>query len=156
MRSFIPVVVALAWLGACGGKAPQQDPKVARDSIRADSVALADSVFSPAAFDTIKWKSKAEAIERGSLVFKISCVRCHGDGGGGRTNVVFQGDTLNPPSFLGKDWALATDTMGLRKKIFSGNVAGMPHWGLIGLHYRDVDAVARYITDFLRPNYGEK
>ncbi len=43
--------------------------------------------------------------------------------------------------------------MGLRKYIFSGNVAGMPYWGLVGLHYRDIDAVARYITGYLRVQY---
>ena len=32
----------------------------------------------------------------------------------------------------------------------------MPYWGLVGLKYRDVDAVARYVTDFLRVNYGQK
>ncbi len=117
---------------------------------------LATTAFDPAAFDTITWKNQQEAIERGGLVYRISCSKCHGDGGRGNGNFVLQGDTLRPPSFLGKDWRFAADPMGLRKQIFTGNVAGMPYWGLVGLKYRDLDAVARYITDFLRPNYGEK
>ncbi len=40
--------------------------------------------------------------------------------------------------------------MELRRYIFSGNVAGMPYWGLVGLKYRDIDAVARYLVGPLR------
>jgi mono/diheme cytochrome c family protein len=159
MRSYIPVVVALAWLGACRGQPPQPDQQAlqaAHDSIQADSVAMVDSLFSTQAFDTIKWKSKTDLIDRGSTVYRISCSQCHGEGGGGKASFVFRGDTLTTESFLTKDWALAKDPMLLRERIFTGNVAGMPHWGVIGLHYRDIDAAAHYITDFLRVNYGEK
>ena len=153
MRRTIPVLAALAWLGACAGEAPQEE--VVQGPTRADSVAIAESAFEATAFDTISWESDQAATERGGLVYRISCAKCHGDGGRGNGNFVHQGDTLRPPSFLTTDWRFAEDPMGLRQAIFTGNVLGMPYWGLVGLKYRDVDAVARYITDFLRPNYGE-
>ena len=155
MRRSLPIIAALLWIGACGGEPPAQEQAV-QGPTRADSVQLAATAFDPAAFDTITWANQQEAIERGGLVFRISCSKCHGDGGRGNGNFVMQGDTLRPPSFLTKDWRFANDPMGLREQIFTGNVAGMPYWGLVGLKYRDLDAVARYIVDFLRPNYGEK
>ena len=97
-----------------------------------------------------------EAVERGGLVYRISCSKCHGDGGRGNGNFVLQGDTLRPPSFLASDWRFAEDPVGLRQAIYTGNVAGMPYWGLVGLKYRDIDAVSRYVIDFLRVNYGER
>ena len=155
MRRLIPTIIAFAWIGACGGEPPAQEV-LPQQTTRADSVAIADSVFDATAFDTISWESSQEAIERGGLVFRISCSKCHGDGGRGNGNFVVAGDTLRPPSFLATDWRFVDDAVGLRRYIFSGNVAGMPYWGLVGLKYRDVDAVARYITEFLRVNYGQK
>jgi mono/diheme cytochrome c family protein len=152
MRRTPMLLVSLAWLGACGSEEPAPQPD--RVAVRADSVVLADAAFDPAAFDTISWESDDAAIQRGQIVFRISCQKCHGSGGRGNGNFVLQGDTLRPPSFLADDWRFADDPIGLRRQIFTGNVAGMPYWGLVGLRYRDLDAVARYITDFLRPNYG--
>jgi len=153
MRRTIPVLIAFGWLGACGGEEPQE--VVPEGPSRADSVAVADSAFDATVFDTIAWEDDEAAIERGGLVFRISCSKCHGDGGRGNGNFVFQGDTLRPPSFLTSDWQYAEDAEGLRRRIFTGNIAGMPYWGLVGLGYKDIDAVARYITEYLRPNYGE-
>ncbi|MFQ5537368.1 MAG: c-type cytochrome [Gemmatimonadota bacterium] len=150
MRRMIPAALSLAWLAACGGGEQAQAPQ---GPTRADSVQMAMAAFDSTAFDTIQWESPDKAIERGSLVFRISCSKCHGEVGRGNGNFVFKGDTLRPPSFLTPDWKYADDPMGLRKKIFSGNVAGMPYWGLVGLKYRDVDAVARFIMEFLRTNY---
>ena len=155
MRRSIPTLMFFAWLAACGGEPPVQEV-VQEGPSRADSVQLAAEAFNLAAFDTISWETPQAAVERGGLVFRISCTKCHGDGGRGNGNFVMGGDTLRPPSFLTADWRYANDPEGLRRAIFTGNVAGMPYWGLVGLKYRDVDAVARYIVDFLRTNYGEK
>lgn len=154
MRRTFPFLVVLAWFGACGGEPPAQEQ--AQGPTRADSVQMAAAAFEAAVFDTIQWKTGEEALERGGVVFQFSCQKCHGDGGRGNGNFVFRGDTLRPPSFLTKDWRFASDPMGLREYIFHGNTLGMPYWGLVGLKYRDLDAVSRYITDYLRPNYGEK
>jgi cytochrome c len=150
MRPVIPVLVALAWLGACGGSSNARPQEANKDSIQADSVALASRAFDSTVFDTITWKKKGDDIARGGVVYNYSCVRCHGEDGSGVKNAIFRGDTLNVPSFLGPDWALADSPMALRKLIFAGDSTGMPHFGIIGLHYRDVDAVARYITQDLR------
>ncbi len=155
MRSFIPFVVALAWLGACNGQTPAEKEQAHLDSLRAaqvDSVNLASAAFDSTVFDTIVWKKKGDDMDRGSLVYGVSCTKCHGATGAGVQNIVFRGDTLHPSSFLTPDWKFAEDAVGLRKAIFVGDASGMPHFGVIGLHYRDVDAVARYVVDYLRPN----
>jgi mono/diheme cytochrome c family protein len=153
MRRTLSIIAAVAWIGACGGEPPAQEP-VVQGPTRADSVQLATAAFDPAAFDTIAWTTDAEAMERGSLVYRISCSKCHGTEGRGDANFVARGDTLRPPSLLAADWRFAEDPMGLRRQIFTGNVEGMPYWGLVGLKYRDLDAVARYILQHLRPTYG--
>jgi len=153
MRRTIPLLLAFAWLGACGEPPPQEE--VVPGPSRADSVALAQAAFDATVFDTIAWDGDQTAVDRGALVYRVSCSRCHGDGGRGNGNFVVQGDTLRPPSFLAQDWQYAEDPMGLREKIFSGSVANMPYWGLVGLKYYNIDAVAEYIVGFLRPNYGE-
>lgn len=147
MRSRLVAILTPALFAACG-EPPQP---VADSSNRADSVAMAAAAFDPAAFDTIAWDTPEAAAERGGLVFSISCSKCHGMRGRGDGGFVLQGDTLRPPTFLGPEWRFADDPMGLRRQIFTGNVAGMPYWGLVGLKYRDVDAVATYITERLRP-----
>jgi mono/diheme cytochrome c family protein len=155
MRRLIPTIIAFAWIGACGGEPPAEEV-IPEGPSRADSVAIAQAAFDASAFDTITWKTAQESVERGGLVYRISCSKCHGDGGRGNGNFVLAGDTLRPPSFLTSDWRFAEDPAGLRAYIFSGNVAGMPYWGLVGLKYRDIDSVALYITDFLRVNYGQR
>ncbi len=144
-RSWMPFVLSLA-LAGCGGA-----PGDADDSgVQADSVAMARAALTPATFDTISWKTPQEADDRGATVFAYSCRKCHGVGGRGDGGFVLRGDTLRPPSFLAPDWRFATDRQGLRAYIFAGNTKGMPHWGLVGLKPRDVDAVAAYIQDVLR------
>lgn len=153
MRRLITLLIAFAWLGACAQEAPQEEALPGLS--RADSVDTAMAAFDAAVFDTISWETEQAAIDRGGLVYRISCSKCHGDGGRGNGNFTVQGDTLRPPSFLATDWRFLEDGIGLRRQIFIGNVAGMPYWGLVGLKYKDIDAVATYITAYLRPTYGE-
>ncbi len=133
---------------ACGPAPETQDE--AQAPTRADSVAMAMQAFDEAVFDTIAWESDEARSERGRLVFNISCSKCHGLHGGGDGGFVTQGDTLRPPSFLQSGWRFAETPMDLRRYIFSGSVAGMPYWGLVGLKYRDIDAVAYFIETPLR------
>jgi mono/diheme cytochrome c family protein len=135
-------------IAACG-PAPEP-PEEAQGPNRADSVGIAMAAFDASAFDTIAWESDEARGERGSFVYRISCQKCHGEHGGGDGGFVTQGDTLAPPSFLQPEWGFADEPMALRQYIFSGNVAGMPYWGLVGLKYRDIDAVAYFIESPLR------
>ncbi|HEX9106519.1 MAG TPA: c-type cytochrome, partial [Longimicrobiales bacterium] len=83
-------------------------------------------------------------------VFKWACSECHGpQGHGDGGKVTPRGDTLRPPDFHRGDWHLAGDTAAVEKKVFTGNVQGMPHWGLRRMEYRDVDAVSHYILTVL-------
>jgi len=150
-RISITLTAALAWLGACGGEAPpppaeEPPPTVTRE----DSAKMVAAAYDSTVFDTLQWQSEDAALDRGGLVYRVSCSTCHGEGGRGDRGFVFQGDTLRPPSFVEPSWAYAADLPALRRKIFTGSVVGMPYWGLVGLTYKDVDAVARYITTVLR------
>ncbi len=140
------VPLAAAVLSACGAEPEVQE----QGPDRADTVALAMATFDPAAFDSIAWETSDDAVDRGRLVYRISCSKCHGNAGEGDGGFVMNGDTLRPPSFVQPDWRFAEDGSGLRRQIFVGNVAGMPYWGLVGLKYRDIDAVARYVREGLR------
>ncbi|MDA0313650.1 MAG: c-type cytochrome [Gemmatimonadetes bacterium] len=152
MTRSIGRVIAISLFAACSNEPPP--PVKMTAETRADSVGIASMAFQPAAFDTIAWETRQLAIDRGSVVFSISCSKCHGESARGNGGFVFQGDTLRPPSFMATDWRFTDDPMGLRKQIFMGNVAGMPYWGLVGLKYRDIDAVSVFITELLRTNYS--
>lgn len=143
-------VLTLASIGtiACG-PAPEPMEEV-QGPTRADTVVMAMEAFDETVFDTIAWESDQARSDRGSLVFNISCSKCHGPRGAGDGGFVMQGDTLRPPSFLRPEWPLAQAPIALRQYIFSGNAAGMPYWGLVGLKYRDIDAVAHFIETPLR------
>lgn len=136
----------LGFAAACGGESappPQEGPT------SADSVAAALSQFDPAGFDTVTWASHEDAVVRGSVVFSYSCVRCHGRYAEGDGGFVTQGDTLRPPDITVPDWRFIGNLDGLRQFIYTGSEGGMPHWGLEGLKYRDVDAVAKFLLDGL-------
>ena len=57
---------------------------------------------------------------------------------------------LGLPNLLADDWEKAGDLPGIRQSIYVGHESEMPSWGLVGLKYRDIDAVAHYIDDLLR------
>lgn len=145
------VVATMIVLAACGGG--QQQEAVVSD-VQADSVALATEQFDAAVFDTLTWASDTAALNRGRVVFAFSCRKCHGPTGLGDGGFVMQGDTLRPPSLLAPDWKFASDPAALRLQVFTGNASGMPHWGLVGLRMRDIDAVVRYILEDLRAEPG--
>lgn len=137
------VLLVAAW--GCSGEAGREGATDAPDS-----AALAGARFDATAFDTIQWKDRNAALERGGVVWRFSCAKCHGtDGrGGGEVATALK---LEVPSIVGAEWRLASDVEGLRRQIFVGTNAGMPNWGLHGLKYRDIDAVATYMIHGLRP-----
>jgi len=139
-------LVTLVGVVACGGGASNDEAAVQR----VDSTAIAEAAYDSTVLDTIQWKDQKEALDRGALVWAYSCQKCHGAQGRGDAGFVLEGDTLKPPSFLAMDWKYANDPEGIHKAIFAGNKEGMPHWGLVGFTYRDVDAVTQYILTRLR------
>lgn len=135
-------------IAACEGAPPMEE--VPRGPTAEESVQMAAAQFDSSAFDTITWDSAEAAHERGSIVFTYSCAKCHGPRGFGDGGFIAEGDTLHPPSFHRTAFPFEGDLEGLRVQIYTGRPGGMPHWGLVGLGYRDVDAVARYILEVLR------
>lgn len=115
-----------------------------------EQVAHADSLYSPAAFDSVTWTSDQERIEAGNLVFATECRRCHGPLGKGETDYAVEHD-LDVPSLVDPDWEYSSDIQDVRRVIFTGHVGGMPDWGPSQLTPREIDAAAYYILEQLRP-----
>lgn len=138
-------LATLFGLVACGGG--NSDQQVA---VHVDSTAVAAAAYDSTAFDTIHWKDEQEALDRGAVVWAYSCQKCHGERGRGNAGFVLNGDTLKPPSFLAMDWKYAHDPVGIHKAVFEGNGEGMPHWGLVPLKAKDINAVTQYILKKLR------
>ncbi len=150
MRRIGLIALSALSLSACGKAAATA--KSAGEPSAADTLAVAQARFDPAAFDTVRWASDSLRLARGADVFKWACSECHGpQGHGDGGKVTPQGDTLRPPDFHAADWRLAGDTTEVERKVFTGNVRGMPHWGLRRMEYRDVDAVAHYVLTVLHP-----
>jgi mono/diheme cytochrome c family protein len=138
----IPLAVAAFFSGCAPGEPAQEE---AAGDTAATSMADAREAYDPTAFDTITWESEQAALDRGEVVYRFSCLRCHGDRGLGDAGFVRGGDTLRPPSFREPDWIFADDKEGIREQVFVGTSEGMPHWGLEGLPAKDIDAVAAFI-----------
>lgn len=145
MRRLALLLMATAAVAACQqGQSDNAQPNAA------DTVAVAEAEYNPAVFDTVKWASDSVRLARGADVFKWGCAECHGpQGRGDGGKVTEQGDTLRPPDFQQTAWRLAGDTDAVRRKVYTGNTRGMPHWGLRRMEPRDIDAVAAYVLTVL-------
>lgn len=131
-------------LGACGEGHEFHPPD------EEERVLLADSLFSAELFDTIAWENPAQRVDAGNGVFAAECRRCHGTLGRGDTEYARERG-LAVPSLVRADWPLAGDIDAVRRTIFVGHVAGMPSWGIHSLSPREIDAVAFYLLEQLRP-----
>jgi len=131
-------------LGACD-KHEFQPPS------RQKQVAQADSLYSSALFDTIAWPSDSARTFEGNNVYATHCRKCHGWEGEGGQTAYAKSRGLNPPSLVRADWQYGSDVDAVRRRIFEGHPAGMPTWGVAGITPREIDAVAHYIVDDLRP-----
>ena len=149
---FLGAFVAVALISACSGPSAEEQRAAATEArlaARADSVAQAAASYDAAAFDTIQWASENDMWERGGVVWSFSCRTCHGSDGAGQGETAVSAN-LNMPNLLADDWEKAGDLPGIRQSIYVGHESEMPSWGLVGLKYRDIDAVAHYIDDLLR------
>jgi mono/diheme cytochrome c family protein len=142
-RAAVPLLAAVFVLSACEDEG-YQPPDESR------SIELADSLYTPALFDTIDWESDQQRIDAGNLVFADSCRRCHGAmGEGGQARVA--GRELFVPSLVAGEWHLHDRIDVVRQLIFTGHTGGMPSWGIHRLTPRQIDAVAFYLLEQLRP-----
>jgi mono/diheme cytochrome c family protein len=140
----LAALLAAAALAACEEK--RFDPPD-----RDERVAQADSLYSPALFDTVTWTSQQERLFTGNDVYAAHCRRCHGPMGEGDTPYARERG-LDVPSLVEPDWPHAADVETVRRRIFTGHPAGMPTWGAAGIPAREIDAVAAYILEQLRPD----
>ncbi|NIR43611.1 MAG: hypothetical protein GWN99_19445 [Gemmatimonadetes bacterium] len=134
-------------LAACGES--QEDMEARRAQARADSVNMAEGLYDTAVFDTLTWESEQARLERGAVVYRSSCQKCHGANGGGNGEMAMQFE-LEVPSFQAPGWEYAGDVPALRHRVFVGHEGAMPNWGLY-IKYRDVDAVAAHIAETMTP-----
>lgn len=149
LRLALPV--ALILVTACG---PTDEERAAARAeslrqARADSTARAEGMYDPAAFDTISWAAPDSALARGATVWSVSCQRCHGFIGRGDGDLATE-HGLEMPDLTRTPWEYDGDLEAIRHRIFVGHESEMPNWGLHGLAYRDIDAVARHILDDIR------
>lgn len=148
---FWSVLCVVAVAQACGPSAEEVEEarRAELRMARADSVAEAEALYDPAAFDTISWAVVDSAVARGQIVFLYSCRKCHGPTGRGDGDLALEHD-LAMPDFTVDEWEYDGDLEGIRHRVFVGHDSEMPNWGLHGLSPRDIDAVANYILGRLR------
>lgn len=143
--------VAAAALGTLAGAAGAACGEHEFDApSRAERVEEAAERFDAASFDSIGWTDEAQRMLEGNAVYAAECRRCHGPLGRGDTEYARAND-LDVPSLVESDWDFADDPIAVRRRIFTGHEAGMPTWGVAGITPREIDAVAAYILEDLRP-----
>lgn len=120
---------------------------------RAERVAQADSLFQPAMFDSVTWPTDDDRLTAGNEVFTAECRRCHGTVGEGDTEYARSRD-LHPPSLVRADWPQGDSLLAMRRRVFTGHPEGMPSFGVGSLTARQIDAVAFYIVNRLRPEFA--
>lgn len=151
--SLIIPLIALASVGCEGSEEQAEQMRAeqteARQLARADSVARAEAEYDPAVFDTVRWGSDGERLERGAVVWRFSCRKCHGTTGMGDGETAQDLD-IDMPVIVAEDWEYAGDPEAIRHRIYVGHESDMPTWGLYGLEYRDIDAVTYFIENHLR------
>jgi mono/diheme cytochrome c family protein len=142
-RPAVAVITAALLFGAACEKHEMERPS--RDA----QVAQADSLLSPETFDTVTWQSDSARAFEGNNAYSANCRSCHGYMGEGGTEYARQRN-LDPPSLIRADWPYS-DIAAVRHRIFIGHPDGMPTWGVAGITPREIDAVAYYILNVLRP-----
>ena len=144
-------LVAVVAVAACGPGAEERQAARAEAlrAARADSTAEAAAMFDATAFDTIAWASPDSALARGMVVYRFSCQRCHGLTGHGDGDLATE-HGIEMPDLTVDDWEYEGDVPAIRERVFVGHESEMPNWGLHGLKYRDIDAVAHYLLEGIR------
>lgn len=128
---------------ACGGN-DYEPPD------RTEAVRLASVAYEPALFDTVAWETRAEQETAGNQVYVNECRKCHGSFGRGDSEYARE-RRLQVPSLVEPEWAKA-ELDSLRLAVYAGHDTGMPVFGAHKLTLREIDAVAVYVLDVLRPD----
>lgn len=150
MRWVVPgarwwVGVGLAVLvGGCSREKTFEPPD------RDQRIADAETVFEAVVFDSITWADDVLRAREGNSVYAARCRNCHGTLGAGSTAYA-ENRGLSVPSLVEREWRYAASMDSVRHRIFVGHRAGMPTWGVAGLTPREIDAVAFYVLEDLRP-----
>lgn len=134
-----------AALSACGGDHEYEPPD--REAL----VAEAAAEFSPAVYDTLTWSGDSARLAVGNELYAAECRKCHGYLGSGETDYARQRD-LEVPSLVEPGWRLADSLQAVRRNVYAGHAEGMPSWGVGRLTIRQIDAVAYYVLEELRPD----
>lgn len=142
----VGLAAACAAVSACGGGDHEYEPPD-----REAQVAEAAAEFSPAAFDSLTWSSDGARLEAGNHLYAAECRKCHGYLGSGDTDYARARD-LEVPSLVEPDWRLADSLQAVRRNVYAGHAEGMPSWGVTRLTARQIDAVAHYVLEELRPD----
>ena len=148
--ALVACLAALA-VSSCG-PGPEERAAARQEAIRqarADSMAQAEAIYDAAAYDSISWTHADSALARGATVYRFSCQRCHGFLGHGDGDLATEHE-LEVPDLTVDDWEYDGDLEAVRHRIFVGHESEMPNWGLHGLEYRDIDAVAKHILAVIR------
>lgn len=141
--SFVVTALLSAVLVGCGEKTFDPPDREAR-------VADAETRFQEVRFDTLTWASDDERALIGNGIYASRCRDCHGTLGRGET-AYSENRGLEVPSLVQPDWRMAESMDSVRHRIFVGHASGMPTWGVAGINNREIDAVAFYILERLRP-----
>jgi mono/diheme cytochrome c family protein len=116
---------------------------------RGERIRQAEAVYTPALFDTVTWAEGQDRNGLGNEVYAGKCRNCHGPLGRGETDYARE-QGLTIPSLVEPEWVYASMD-SLHKIIFVGHEEGMPVYGEGGITPREIDAVASYILNVLRP-----
>jgi mono/diheme cytochrome c family protein len=145
-RRAAAVAFALLLVGSWGCEREKRFDPPDRDARVAD----AETRFLEVRFDTLSWASPDARAREGNGVYAAECRNCHGTVGEGNTAYA-DSRGLEIPSLVEADWRYGTSIDSVRHRIYVGHAAGMPTWGVAGITPREIDAVAFYILERLRP-----
>ena len=117
---------------------------------RGERIRQAQLTYSATLFDSITWAEGEDREALGNEIYAEKCRKCHGPLGRGETDYARQRN-LRIPSLVEPAWAFASMD-SLHKTIYVGHEEGMPVYGDGGITPREIDAVASYILNVLRPD----
>ncbi len=143
-RMAVALLLTILALGACKGKKefepPDREARVADAAVR----------FAEIDFDTIVWESEDARALEGNAVYAAKCRNCHGPLGRGDTEYATNRG-LEVPSLVDPGGSIPEELDVVRERVFVGHPSGMPTFGVAGISAREIDAVAFYLLERLRP-----